>query len=29
MEENKRLYPISEAVFNQKVLPIIPIEPVE
>jgi transposase len=23
MEENKRLYPISEEVFNQKVLPII------
>jgi hypothetical protein len=23
MEENKRLYPISEEVFNQKILPII------
>jgi hypothetical protein len=23
MEENKRLYPISEEVFNQKVLPVI------
>jgi hypothetical protein len=27
MQENERLYPISEAVFNQKVLPIIRASP--